>query len=232
MAESDPRIKMRFQFVKGDELKYISHLDTMRLLLRGLRRGAFPLVFSQGYHPHPLLGLSPPLPLGVTSEAGYGRDLLREAVPPGEFMRRLNGCLPGGLQLVRAAEADLSEPPLMAVINAALYRAFPEGEEGREALEEGIRRLLERKEIPVIRKRQGKKPSRVDLRPHIFAIRVAGEEEPCLELLLRTGSSGGASPGEILRELPGKEGADGQLPWRLHRAGLYIYRDGFLREPM
>jgi len=45
-------------------------------------------------------------------------------------MRRLNGCLPGGLQLVRAAEADLSEPPLMAVINAALYRAFPEGKRG------------------------------------------------------------------------------------------------------
>ncbi|MFH1384890.1 MAG: TIGR03936 family radical SAM-associated protein, partial [Candidatus Omnitrophota bacterium] len=41
------------EFSKQKELIYISHLDVVRLFMRTFRRADLPLVYTQGYNPHP-----------------------------------------------------------------------------------------------------------------------------------------------------------------------------------
>ena len=62
-----PRLRVRFS--RGEELKFISHLDIMRLWQRALRRAGISLVYSEGFNPRPRLSLAAPLAVGVTSEA-------------------------------------------------------------------------------------------------------------------------------------------------------------------
>ncbi|MDR3292765.1 MAG: TIGR03936 family radical SAM-associated protein, partial [Clostridiales bacterium] len=50
---------------------YVSHIDTLRTVIRSIRRAGLSISYSQGFNPHPELYLSPPLPLFVESEAEY-----------------------------------------------------------------------------------------------------------------------------------------------------------------
>ncbi|UCG84296.1 MAG: DUF2344 domain-containing protein, partial [Dehalococcoidia bacterium] len=61
--------RLRVTFSRSDSLKFISHLDMMRLWQRALRRADIPLAYSQGFSPHPRLSLAAPLAIGVTSSA-------------------------------------------------------------------------------------------------------------------------------------------------------------------
>ena len=60
--------RLRVTFSRGEELKYLSHLDVMRLWERALRRADLPLAYSQGFSPHAKISIAAPLPLGVTGE--------------------------------------------------------------------------------------------------------------------------------------------------------------------
>jgi len=69
--EINPAQKLQLQFryrvyyQKLGLLKYISHLDWMRMLFRRIAVLELQTVFTQGFSPHPKVSLSPPLPVGV-----------------------------------------------------------------------------------------------------------------------------------------------------------------------
>ena len=59
-------------FNKGENIRYISHLDILRLFQRAAVRAELPMSYSQGYNPHMLIGFACALPTGAMSEAEYG----------------------------------------------------------------------------------------------------------------------------------------------------------------
>ncbi len=61
--------RLRIRFTRGEEIKFISHLDIMRLWHRAFNRAGIQLAYSEGFNPHPRMSLAAPLALGVTSEA-------------------------------------------------------------------------------------------------------------------------------------------------------------------
>ena len=61
--------RLRIRFSRGEEIKYISHLDIMRMWERVLRRAELPLAYSEGFSHHPRISLAVPLAIGVTSDA-------------------------------------------------------------------------------------------------------------------------------------------------------------------
>jgi radical SAM-linked protein len=61
--------RLRIRFGRGEETRYISHLDLMRLWQRAFNRANIALAYSEGFNPHPRMSLAAPLALGVTSEA-------------------------------------------------------------------------------------------------------------------------------------------------------------------
>ena len=69
LSQRMPIQRLRVKFGRGRKLKYISHLDLMRLWERGLRRAGVPVAYSEGFNPRPRLSFASPLAVGTTSES-------------------------------------------------------------------------------------------------------------------------------------------------------------------
>ena len=91
--------KVSFVFSKKGVMKYISHLDLMRLFMRAMRRADLPLKLSEGFSPHPKLSLKRALKLGLESESEEAAIVLRLPVSPEEFKNKLQPQLPEGIRI-------------------------------------------------------------------------------------------------------------------------------------
>jgi len=83
-------------------MKYISHLDLMRLFMRAMRRADLPLKITEGFSPHPKLSIKRALKLGLESENEEAAIVLKERVGPQDFKDRLQKQLPEGIVVKEA----------------------------------------------------------------------------------------------------------------------------------
>jgi radical SAM family uncharacterized protein/radical SAM-linked protein len=114
--------RLRIGFAKSGTLALISHLDTLRLLERALRRSALPVSFTGGFHPLPRLQLALPLPLGVEG-LGEWLDLeFVEFVDPAAVRARLQVELPQEFQLLSAESVEVFGPSLSQQLVAARWQ--------------------------------------------------------------------------------------------------------------
>jgi radical SAM-linked protein len=91
--------KVNFIFSKKGLMRYISHLDLMRLFARAMRRAEFPLKMTEGFSPHPKLSLKRALKLGLESESEEASIVLKFPVEPEDFKNRLQKQLPEGIEV-------------------------------------------------------------------------------------------------------------------------------------
>lgn len=80
-------------------MRYISHLDLMRLFARAMRRADLPLKLSEGFSPHPKLSFKRALKLGLESENEEASIILKFPVTPEDFKNRLQKQLPEGIKV-------------------------------------------------------------------------------------------------------------------------------------
>ena len=80
-------------------MRYISHLDLMRLFMRAMRRAEFPLKMTEGFSPHPKLSFKRALKLGVESQHEEGSIVLKFPVALEDFKHRLQKQLPEGIEV-------------------------------------------------------------------------------------------------------------------------------------
>ena len=109
-----------FRYAKDGGAEYLSHLDVLRHLQRSLRRAGLAVKKSEGFHPHPLLHMSPPGGTGVPSDAEYCVVELVQPMDAAEFMTRYNAAAPKGLQCNGAWESA-TRVNIGALIAAAEY---------------------------------------------------------------------------------------------------------------
>ncbi len=102
------RYRMRARFIKRGDLKFISHLDMCRTMIRAIRRAGLPINYSQGFHPHPKLAFTAALPVGTESRAEYLDMELAELLPAEEITERLNRVLPTQLQIAAVMPIPLN----------------------------------------------------------------------------------------------------------------------------
>ena len=58
---------VRVFFKKTGDIKYISHLDLNRFMLKLIRKSGIPVWYSEGFNPHPYITFALPLSLGFES---------------------------------------------------------------------------------------------------------------------------------------------------------------------
>ncbi len=68
---TSPPMRLRAEFSKTGDLRYLSHLELMRLIERALRRAEVPLDYTEGFHPSAKLSFGPALPVGVAGLKEY-----------------------------------------------------------------------------------------------------------------------------------------------------------------
>jgi radical SAM-linked protein len=114
--------RLRFGFAKRGSLALISHLDTLRLLERSLRRTGLPVSFTGGFHPLPRLQVALPLPLGAEGHGEWLDLEFHAAVDPEEARRRLQEVLPPEFRLLSVAPVPLAAPSLSQELREAHWR--------------------------------------------------------------------------------------------------------------
>ncbi|MCR5175274.1 MAG: TIGR03936 family radical SAM-associated protein [Anaerovibrio sp.] len=93
--------KYRAQLTKGDEIRYISHLDYAGVMERAIRRAKLPAAYTEGFNPHLKMSFASPLSLGVTSDAEYMDFELTKPLCQPEVFDKLSSALPPGIRLLK-----------------------------------------------------------------------------------------------------------------------------------
>jgi radical SAM family uncharacterized protein/radical SAM-linked protein len=196
--------RLRLTFSVGDELKYISHLDMMRVWERTLRRARIPLAYSQGFHPQPRIQFAAPLAVGFTGRREVVDLLLTRRADPTLLAEELATHFPPGVQIGEILEVDLREPSLPSQVRAAEYTVYVESEETATRLSGRVDDLLAAPEIRRERRRKGRLRE-YNLRPLIQALRYQGRESDRgwhrLEMRLQVEGGATGRPDEVLAAL-------------------------------
>lgn len=93
------KVTYKVTFDKAGWMRYISHLDLMRLFARALRRVDFKLYLTKGFNPHPVIRIKEALKLGIEGRDMEAEFVLNESIDPPRFKRRLNEELPDGIKI-------------------------------------------------------------------------------------------------------------------------------------
>ena len=96
--------KLRLRFRKTGRAVYISHLDLMQTMQRAFFRAGYPLRYSEGFNPHPLISIALPLSVGAASECELMDFRLKEDTDLAALPARLTAALPEGIEVLEAYE--------------------------------------------------------------------------------------------------------------------------------
>jgi len=192
--------RLRVIHTKEGDLKYISHLDLMRLWERALRRAGIPLSYSKGYNPRPRLSSAAPLPLGFTSSHELLDIFLSRRVSIGYFLKAARANLPEGIDVLDVDEVWVGLPSLQSLVRFCEYMVgviFDEDE-----LKERVYDFLSKKEFfwEYLRERERR---RYDLRKFVGDIWLRGREGglTILSMRLRHDEKGAGRPDHVLYAL-------------------------------
>ena len=98
--------KFRIQFTKYGDMKYVSHLDLIRLFTRIFHRADLPLSYSEGFNPHPKMAVLLPLSVGFESACEYIDVEFKDGVGMLDCMKKLKGKLPLGMEVPQISQLN------------------------------------------------------------------------------------------------------------------------------
>lgn len=115
----------RLHYEKTESVRYISHLDFVRVLNRTIRRSGLPVTYTEGFNPHPVMMAAMPISVGTTSEDEYIDIDFDEKIEESEVLERFNAAFGGGI-VVRAVKIITDGDISLKKLNEAQYRVTAE----------------------------------------------------------------------------------------------------------
>lgn len=238
-----PAFRYRATFAKGEEVKYLSHLDMTRALPRAFRRAKIRLGYSQGFHPMPLIQYGPALGVGTVGENELldfdSRDELQER----DFLDRINAILPDGFRFKRLERLPAGAHALIKAVNRAEYSVAldaPQVIAAIERLRAGQADFVDldeyeihhrlagdfmARESCVIERVRKDKRQRVDVRRYTKHLSFDAHSAS-LNMVTEVSPNGGVKPVEVLAAIYGLTDEEKiSLSSRVRRLRLYLEDD-------
>lgn len=208
--------RLRIRFKRGAEIKYISHLDLIRVWQRAFRRAGVMLAYSEGFNPHPRLSLAAPLALGVTGEAELMDVYTVKPMSNQSFSSMVAPQLPVGLEIVQVFPIPLETATLQAQIRFAEYEVRVMTADSID-IKQGIENLLAKETLPWEHQRDTGVKS-YDLRKLIDSLWIVDVNDgiAVLGMKLHCDSAGAGRPEQVVKAL----GLDS--PLAIHRTKLVL----------
>ncbi len=96
---------VRLFYKKTGNMKFVSHLDMNRFMIRMIRMSKIPVWYSEGFNPHPYITFALPLSLGFESEY----DILDFRLDDDAFsnenvVKSLSPLMPDGIEIISCEE--------------------------------------------------------------------------------------------------------------------------------
>ncbi len=174
------------KYARDERVKYISHLDFIRMFHRTVRRAGLLMKFSEGFNPHPVMTVAMPLSVGITSESEYMKISFAEGYAENEIKDRINEAFPKGFEVIKVVKTEGKQHDF-SKLDRALYEVIIEAS-GIENFD--AEKFLEKSELIVMKKtKSGEKES--DIRPYIYSLKETKREENklFLTMCIATGNS-------------------------------------------
>jgi len=183
--------KVEIRFEKGEAIRFISHHDLMRAMMRAVRRAALPVRLTEGFNPRPRIVFPVALEVGVASLDEAAEIELTQCLEPHDIFTRLSSSFPPGLVLKAVKEV----PPRRAGQTPLRIRYLLHLKEAAlEITPKSLQRVLEAPALPFERPRE-KGVQNVDLRPALLDLSLADGD---LYVDVRPSQKGSARPLEVL----------------------------------
>ncbi|MSS43590.1 DUF2344 domain-containing protein [Anaerosalibacter bizertensis] len=224
---------LRVKFTKENYLKYISHLDLMRLFQRAFRKADIPMKYSEGFNPHPKFSIASALSLGVSSIGEYMDVELEKKISITTFIHRMNQVLPDDIKILKAEYIEENKS-VSSMIDWGFYKIQFKLKNtlSEEEVKKNVEDILSLDEIIIIKqkKKKGKIREREkDIRPFIgnVVVKEVKDNLVSMEVLLKTGDSGNLKAIDFLSSLEKYTSLniiDDTI--RIHRLELYTERHG------
>jgi radical SAM-linked protein len=194
--------RLRVRFCRGEELKFISHLDIIRLWVRALRRARIPLEYTEGFSPHPRISLAVPLSVGVTADNELLDISITKVVSPHWFVETVNRQLPEGMKVLEATPISPNVPSLQSQVRFTQYQVEVQTDKNEEEIKTDIDRLLALESLPWHHERDTGRKS-YDLRNLIDDIWLVDmKPASCvMGMILRCDESGSGRPEQVVLAL-------------------------------
>ena len=138
---------VRLLYKKGGALRFVSHLDMNRFMIRLLRLSGLPIWYTEGFNKHPYITFALPLSLGFFGEwEAVDFRLTDYEFPLSKAKEMITAVCPSGMEVI-----DLVEPTYKAgkIVSAEFCIAFAR-DSGATLL--SLKEFLEQKEILVSKK--------------------------------------------------------------------------------
>jgi radical SAM-linked protein len=184
-----------FEFVVDGDLRFLSHQETMRMLVRAFSRAEIHLRHTKGFNPHPILSLPLPRPVGIASDAERVVVELDKQSSPDELLTRLAKTMPVDITMKRAWMLD---PKDRCVPLIARYRVDTSNADS-SSIEEQAEDVMRFK--PIFHDRfihKTGKSVRIDLRPFIDSVEV---QDGQVQFALHVTGGGSVRPAEVCEQL-------------------------------
>lgn len=218
----------RIKYGKGNELKYISHLDFMRAIHRLLNRAGIEVAHSQGFNPHPKVSFAMAMPIGMTSEGEYLDVELINSLDAQTIKAELMKQAPKGLEII---DVKVYEQPtlksLSALISQGVFKVeIPLGEDIiKDEIDEIIQSILQQEHIELSRRNKKGKFVIKDIRPHIKKLQVTQvkNQRVYLDMVLSIGSNENLNPQLLIKYIMDQHKGFKEIPFaKIHRVDMIV----------
>ncbi|MBN1882103.1 MAG: TIGR03960 family B12-binding radical SAM protein [Deltaproteobacteria bacterium] len=186
--EDTERYRYLCVYSRSGQARFLSHLETASVIIRGMARAGLPLKYSEGFNPKPKVSFLDALPVGVETEGDPFVVELTERVCEDDLRERLSARLPRGIRLEAAcaiaASGNMSKRYLQLSYRIALVGAdvpLPD-------VDESIDAFLSRDEVWFEGGGDAKK-KRINVRPFVESMEYHRESETLTFGLVRINGS-------------------------------------------
>jgi len=190
---------LRLKAKKTGRLRFLSHLESFKMLERSMRRADVPLKFSNGFNPHPNISFASPLPVGslsdyeiidvdVISEFDF-KEIISKQIEyfPVEFTLIDGYFIENGKSLMsQVAQADYS-----VKINTDIKS---------EDIKEAIENFLSKESVMIKKKTKRGRYIDVDIRVQVKDLKFIDESETIF-MKIDTGSVSNLKPLALLDQI-------------------------------
>jgi radical SAM family uncharacterized protein/radical SAM-linked protein len=221
-AAEAPFSRLRVTYTKKGTIRFLGHLDLLRILPRVFRKAGIELGFSRGFNPTPRMTFGPALSLGMGAEGemvdvdvllprsdedmdGQLTEAERRTLEA-QLMAKLRKAAPSGMSIVETRLCQPDELKLSRVLAAADWRVTLDPAEAAAVAEKLAERLAG--PLTVVRpgkpkKRRGRAPlpgveKTIDIHQTLLS---AEATEQALRVRVRAGEQHGARIREVVAAL-------------------------------
>jgi radical SAM-linked protein len=182
---------LRIRYTKLGKIRFIGHRDVARIWERTLRKANIPVLYSQGFSPHPRISFGLALPTGFQSEAEYvdiylGEDFFLDGFDSRSIQENIDKSLPAGMNVLAVGIISTSEDSLQEAVDACVWQVRVT-DISVEEFKKIRKKLLSSNSLNLERERKGKILIE-DVRSQVHSIDITEEHVNGVTILTELGT--------------------------------------------